>query len=100
MGGRPGAGRGPARRGGASYQRPKPARTSLAELLIDALPDGLLALSLDGRILSWNRRAAAIFGYGPEEAIGRPLDELIIHEERRSEARKAVAEVGATGATL
>src|SRR5439155_5133985 len=100
MGGRPGARTGPVRKRGAASQKPKPASTSLAELLIDVLPDALLALSLDGRILSWNRRAVAIFGYRAEEAIGRPLEDLIIREEGRSEARKAVAEVVETGATL
>src|SRR5207249_2403240 len=100
MGGRPGARTGAVRKRGAASQKPKPASTSLAELLIDVLPDALLALSLDGRILSWNRRAVAIFGYGAEEAIGRPLEDLIIREEGRSAARQAVAEVVETGATL
>src|ERR1700730_12525211 len=37
--------------------------TSFAEDLIDESPDALLALSLDGRILAWNRGAEVIFGY-------------------------------------
>src|SRR5437762_5909310 len=98
MGGRPGTGH--VRRRGTAYQKPKPVGASLAELLVYAPPDALLALSLDGHILSWNRRAVAIFGYRPEEAIGRPLEDLILRAEDRSEARKAVAEVVETGATL
>src|SRR5580692_5207625 len=48
--------------------------TSFAEDLIDESPDALLALSLDGRILAWNRGAELIFGYAAEDAVGRPID--------------------------
>jgi hypothetical protein len=45
-----------------------PARTpsaplSFAALLVDEWPDALMALSVDGRICSWNRGAQAMFGY-------------------------------------
>src|SRR2546422_2340467 len=83
-----------------AYRTPKHANTSFAELLVDESRDALLALSLDGRILSWNRGAAVIFGYTAEEAIGRLLEELIIPEEQRAEAREALAQVIETGATL
>src|SRR6266498_768892 len=57
----------------SDHQRPH-SRTS-AELLVDESPDALIALSLDGRIQSWNRGARAMFGYDEEEAIGRAIDE-------------------------
>ena len=34
-----------------------------AQALIEESADALVALALDGRILSWNRGAAAVFGY-------------------------------------
>src|SRR5256885_16295105 len=46
---------------------------SLAELLVDESPGALFALGRDGRLLSWNRGAAAIFCYTSEEAIVRSL---------------------------
>ena len=35
---------------------------SFADELIEESPDALLALDLDGRMLSWNRGAERIFG--------------------------------------
>ena len=40
----------------------KPADSSFAERLLDESPDTLIALSIEGRILSWNRGANAMFG--------------------------------------
>ena len=39
--------------------------------LIDASPVAIVDLELDGRVRSWNAGAAEIFGWTPEEAIGR-----------------------------
>jgi PAS domain S-box-containing protein len=49
--------------------------------LIDASPTAIVDFDLDGRIRSWNGGAAEMFGWTPEEAIGRvspivPEDEL------------------------
>jgi len=57
-----------------------------AEALLDESPDALFALSFDGRILSWNRGAAAMFGFTAGEAIGQPLQRLIVPPEVRAEA--------------
>jgi PAS domain S-box-containing protein len=70
---------------------------SFASLLIDQSPDALLALSFDGRVLSWNKGAESIFGYSASEAIGQPLDLLVVPEEARTEsarARRQAAEQG------
>src|SRR5512133_366697 len=37
----------------------------------DALPDGLFTIDLAGRVTFWNRAAARITGWAPEEALGR-----------------------------
>ena len=49
--------------------------------LIDASPTAIVDFDLSGRVRSWNRAATAIFGWLPEEVIGRvspivPEDEL------------------------
>jgi PAS domain S-box-containing protein len=74
--------------------------TSFAEDLIDESPDALLALSLDGRILAWNRGAEAIFGYTAVVAIGKPIDELVVPENRRAEAKQAIADTIEKGTVL
>ena len=64
------------------------ARSSNAEnvelfwLLVDQSPDGVIFADRQGIIQIWNSAAAALFGYLPEEAIGRSLD-IIIPEHLR-----------------
>jgi PAS domain S-box-containing protein len=78
----------------------RPRMQTSAEVLIDESPDALIALSFDGRIRSWNRGAQGLFGYTADEAIGTAIDELVVPEERRAEARRAIEEVLHTGSTL
>jgi PAS domain S-box-containing protein len=75
------------------------ARPSFAELLLDEAPDALLALTLDGRILWWNRGAEAIFGYTADETVGRFLEDLIVPEDHRAEARASLS-LAADGGTV
>jgi protein-histidine pros-kinase len=71
-----------------------------ASLLVEQSPDALLALSLDGRILSWNLGATAIFGWSAEEALGRRIEDLIVPDDRRDEARAALTEAAEKGHAL
>jgi len=72
----------------------------IAERLVDASPDALIALTIEGRVLSWNRAAEAIFGYRADEVIGKSLDEELVPPEARDAAREAHREVLATGAAF
>src|SRR5438093_1751336 len=80
--------------------KPRSARMSFSELLVDESPDALIALSLEGRIRSWNRGAAAIFGYTVDEAVGSTIEELIVPDDRRAEARAALDEAIHKGSIL
>src|SRR6186713_3324762 len=55
----------------------EPTRTSLADALLEMSSDALLALSLEGEVLSWNERAGAVFGHAPRHAIGKRLESLL-----------------------
>jgi anti-anti-sigma factor len=50
--------------------------------LIDALGDGLVLVSHDGKIVLVNRRCAEMFGYRREELTGLPVDALVPSEVR------------------
>ena len=63
-----------------------------------SLGDGLICTDSNYLITVWNPGATAIFGYLPEEMIGRPFDEIcarddachvrIFHQERRTTRRR------------
>jgi two-component system, LuxR family, sensor kinase FixL len=45
--------------------------------LLDALPDPIIGVDAQWRIVEWNRAAAAAYGFSRAEAIGRPAPELL-----------------------
>ena len=58
----------------------------LSQRLLDVSPDALYTVTHDGRVLSWNRGAESIFGFTPQEAIGRWITDLTVPDELRGEA--------------
>ncbi len=45
--------------------------------LLDSVPDGILVVSLDGRIMYVNRAAEEIFGYPPGGLVGELIEQLV-----------------------
>jgi PAS domain S-box-containing protein len=52
------------------------AQTQLLWALFESSQDAIIAKSLDGIIQTWNPGAEKIYGYAPNEAIGRPMTML------------------------
>jgi PAS domain S-box-containing protein len=49
----------------------------LFRLVVEQAPDGIIFADREGVIEIWNSAAAELFGYLPEEAVGRSLDIVV-----------------------
>ena len=59
-------------------------KTEYMESVLNGSAEAIIVESPDGRIRTWNEGARRIYGYQPEEAIGRSLEMLAPEELRRS----------------
>jgi protein-histidine pros-kinase len=75
-----------------------PGNNPHSQRLLDASPDALFTVTVDGRVLSWNRGAEGMFGFTSQEAIGRPITDLTVLDELRGEASTDLGCAVATGA--
>jgi two-component system, sensor histidine kinase and response regulator len=73
-------------------KRADEARALLAAV-VEFSEEGILAVSIDKRVLSWNRGAEAIYGYSAEEIIGKPVASTIIPPERMEEYDRSFGRV-------
>ena len=61
------------------------------ESLVEISPVAVVTMDRDQTVSGWNPAAARLFGYTPEEAIGRTIDSLIVPGDLR---RKATTSCG------
>ncbi len=59
---------------------------ALFTLLVNSSEDAIISQTLDGKIMSWNRGANKLFGYEPDEIIGKNVAVLIPADHLREEA--------------
>ncbi|MFZ5480350.1 MAG: PAS domain S-box protein [Myxococcota bacterium] len=74
----------------------KKSSRAIADIL-ERAGDAWIAMDAEGRVVDWNRKATATFGWSREEAVGRLLGELIVPEALRAAHRRGVARFLATG---
>src|SRR5690348_4408777 len=49
--------------------------------LLDQTTDAILVRGMDRRIRYWNKAAEDMYGISRERALGRPVDEIVVHED-------------------
>lgn len=70
--------------------------TELARSALDAAPDAMIIIEGTGTVCFANRQVSSLFGYGHEEIIGRPVEQLMPerfharHVEHREQYRDSV----------
>jgi PAS domain S-box-containing protein len=69
----------------------------LARLVLDGCLDSYIATDSRSLVLGWNTTAERMFGWTRDEALGRPLPELIIPERLRAEASQSWVRFGSGG---
>ena len=66
---------------------PNGRETDLVRLVFDLSPAGMLAIGPEGHILVANREVERMFGFGPGELRGMPVDHLVPRTSRDAHAR-------------
>lgn len=64
--------------------------------LLAQVPDAHVSIDLDGRVLSWNDAAVAMFGWTRAEVLGRDLGDLLLNPRRADLHRRQVGDFRAT----
>src|ERR1044072_9038486 len=79
--------------------QPAEARRRLDALgsLVQVTPAAVVVRGADEGVTGWNPAAAELFGYPPQEAIGRPIDDLVLNEDLRGEGREVSQEAREQG---
>jgi PAS domain S-box-containing protein len=68
--------------------------TDLFAAIVNSSPDAIISQTLDGRVTSFNPAAASLFGYQPEDMIGKSIRRLI-PKERQDEEDSIIAKIKA-----
>src|SRR6516162_11446804 len=76
--------------------RLSPSRDGL-RLIMETALDAVVVMNSDGVVADWNDRAAGVFGWSRDEAVGRTMADLIIPERYREAHRNGLQRYLKTG---
>jgi PAS domain S-box-containing protein len=65
----------------------------LLAAIVASSDDAIVSKDLNGVIRSWNKAAENMFGYTAEEAIGRPIADLIVPDDRQAEEAEVLSRI-------
>jgi PAS domain S-box-containing protein len=63
---------------GREMRPEQPASLPIAAEILDAAPDGIIALDHDAQVIAFNPAAESIFGYRRDEVVGKPITETLV----------------------
>ncbi len=66
-------------------------------LIVENALDAVITMDMAGHITGWNPKAEKIFGWSPEEALGRPLVSLIVPQQFREAHNSGLENFRKTG---
>jgi PAS domain S-box-containing protein len=66
-------------------------------LVLETALDAVVVIKSDGVVADWNDRAAGVFGWSRDEAVGRTMADLIIPERYREAHRNGLQRYLETG---
>ena len=69
------------------------------EALVEISPVAVVEMDTDELVTGWNPAAAELFGYTPDEVIGRHIDTIVVPEELRDESRQVKLDALEAGRT-
>ena len=69
----------------------------IRKLIMDSALDAIICIDKNEVIFTWNPQAEEIFGWKQEEAIGKKLSSLVIHQRYYSKHQKGFSEYQSTG---
>lgn len=70
-----------------SYEQQINREKSFLEQFIDSTPEAIVITNLEGKIIRINHEFSRMFGYSSHEALDRYIDDLVVPEEMKEEAR-------------
>ena len=73
-------------------QRLRDERATRLASVVDSCDQAMIALGTDGAITDWNKGAARLYGYRPEEIIGRPFS-VIVPSGRECEVQSTIERI-------
>jgi PAS domain S-box-containing protein len=71
-----------------------------ARSIVETALDAFVQMDQAGLVLEWNPQAETLFGWSRAEAVGCPLDELIVPERHRSRDAQGLARYLGTGESV
>ncbi|MDA0281769.1 MAG: PAS domain S-box protein [Planctomycetota bacterium] len=58
--------------------------------LLDSVRQAAIATDLEGRVIYWNRFAETLYGWSPDEAVGRNVMDLVVPIDNRADAEEII----------